>query len=299
MSNYAPIILFCYNRLASTIQTVNSLRNNGLSKDSILYIFSDGPKYKEDEKDVIEIRNYIRSITGFKKIYVSESEENKGLSHSIINGVTKVVDEYGKVIVMEDDLVTSPNFLSFLNQALQYYADASQVFSVAGFTRPINGLNADEIYLTHRASSWGWATWKEKWNLVDWDVKDYDIFRKNKIARKKFNQMGSDMASMLDKQMKGKINSWAIRWCYHQFKNNLFTVYPAKSKVINVGFNVTATHTKDKFNRFKTELDDSNNTLFDFSNSLVLNEKIIRQFVKPFSISERIKCRVLNALPVL
>jgi len=111
--------------------------------------------------------------------------------------------------------------------------------------------------------------------------------------------MGTDMTSMLNKQMRGQINSWAIRWCYHQFKNSLFTVYPAKSKIDNIGFNRNATHTKGKFNRFKTELDNNSliNTDFNFSDNLSLNDKIIKQFTKPFTISERIKYKLLNALP--
>jgi hypothetical protein len=168
---------------------------------------------------------------------------------------------------------------------------------VGGYTRPIHGLRDDEIYFTSRASSWGWATWKEQWNMVDWAVKDYETFSRDRMARRQFNQMGSDMAGMLDKQMRGDISSWAIRWCYHQFKNNLVTVFPARSKVSNIGFNESASHTKGKFNSFSTELDETNNTEFAFSGNISLDKKIIKQFIKPWTISERIKNKVLNALP--
>jgi len=168
MSDYAPIILFCYKRLASTIQTINSLKNNELAKDSVLYIFSDGPKNKEDERDIFEIRRYLKTITEFKEIIISESKENIGLSNSIINGVSKIIDEYGKVIVMEDDLITSKNFLSFINQALIHYKDNSKVFSISGFTVNVNGLDTNDIYFTLRGSSWGWGTWKDRWDNVDW-----------------------------------------------------------------------------------------------------------------------------------
>ena len=200
---------------------------------------------------------------------------------------------------MEDDLITSKNFLSFINQALIHYKDNSKVFSISGFTVNVNGLDTNDIYFTLRGSSWGWGTWKDRWDNVDWEVKDYDVFVKDKKARRAFNQMGTDMTSMLNKQMRGQINSWAIRWCYHQFKNSLFTVYPAKSKIDNIGFNRNATHTKGKFNRFKTELDNNSliNTDFNFSDNLSLNDKIIKQFTKPFTISERIKYKLLNALP--
>jgi hypothetical protein len=296
MLENAPIILFCYNRLASTLQTVNSLKNNELAKDSLLYIFSDGPKHKEDERLILEIRNYLKTITGFKYIHIIESKENKGLAQSIIQGVTQVIDEYGKVIVLEDDLVTSTNFLSFINQALNHYQANEAIFSISGYTTPIKGLERNDVYFTQRASSWGWGTWKDRWDKVDWKVSDYDQFVVNKKARKTFNKMGTDMTGMLDKQMRGEINSWAIRWCYHQFRNDLFTVYPATSKIKNIGFNEEATHTKGKFNRFKTPLDDHNNQ-FNFSDDLSFNEEILSQFTKPFTFKERIKYRLLNALP--
>jgi hypothetical protein len=131
---------------------------------------------------------------------------------------------------------------------------------------------------------------------VDWAVKDYELFSKDRIARMQFNRMGSDLAGMLDKQMQGRLNSWAIRWNYHQFKNNLVTVFPATSKVRNIGFGESASHTKGKFNTFATELDATDNTEFIFSDNLHLDKKIIRQFVKPYSIPERIKNKILNAL---
>jgi hypothetical protein len=168
---------------------------------------------------------------------------------------------------------------------------------VAGYTGPVAGLRADESYFTRRASSWGWATWKDRWNGVDWDVTDYDAFSKSKLSRRAFNEMGSDMAGMLDKQMHGQINSWAIRWCYHQFKYSMYTVFPSLSKIRNIGFSEEATHTKDRFNRFKTQLDATDNVVFNFPDKLKLEKKIIRQFTRPFSIRERIKYKLLNTLP--
>ena len=293
----APVLLFTYKRLEQTRQTVYALQENFLAAESELFIFSDGPKAAADHTSVKSVRDFLKSISGFKKITILESEKNMGLADSIINGVTRVINEYGQAIVLEDDLVTSTNFLTFSNQALQYYKDTPEVFSVGGYTRRIKGLKYDETYFTRRATSWGWATWKEKWNEVDWQVNDYDLFSKDRVARRAFNQMGSDMASMLDRQMRGEINSWAIRWCYHQFKGSLLTVFPAVSKISNIGFTEEATHTKDKFNRFRTELDDTNNTAFRFSNNLSLDEKIVKQFTKPFSIPERIKYKLLNTLP--
>jgi hypothetical protein len=294
----APILLFTYNRLELTKKTLSALQRNFLAGGSELYIYSDGAKNEKDADAVTQVRKYLKTVSGFRKIVIHESIRNNGLANSIISGVTRVINEHGKVIVLEDDLITSKVFLSFINQALEHYKDNSGIFSVAGYTRAgMKGLHANEVYFTKRASSWGWATWKEKWADVDWDVRDYGSFAKDRTARNEFNKMGSDMAGMLDRQMRGEINSWAIRWCYHQFKNSLYTVYPAISKISNIGFSEEATHTKDKFNRFRTELDDTDNTEFSFSNDLRLDEKIIKQFTRPFSIPERIRYKLLNTLP--
>lgn len=295
----APVLLFTYNRLSQTKQTVQALQQNLLAPESELFIFSDGPRTTTEASRVAAVRDYLTTITGFKNVTIRSAEKNKGLANSIIDGVTQLINQYDQVIVLEDDLVTSRNFLSFCNQALQYYKSHPQVFSVGGYSRPIRGLDDKDVYFTTRATSWGWATWKDQWNQVDWSVKDYAAFSRDRTARQRFNQMGSDMATMLDKQMRGTISSWAIRWCYHQFRHQLVTVFPAKSKVSNIGFNEAASHTKGKLNSFATDLDETNNTEFSFPDSINLDKEIIKQFIKPWTISERIKNKVLNALPSL
>jgi hypothetical protein len=292
-----PILLFTYKRLALTRQTIEALQRNLLAGQSELFIFSDGARAEHDLLKVQSVRDYLRTVTGFKKVTIIESEKNMGLAGSIINGVSNIINAFDQVIVLEDDLVTSRNFLSFCNQALDHYRDHPQLLSVGAYTRPIDGLAGNEVYFTRRATSWGWATWKDRWNRVDWEVSDFTRFSADRGQRKKFNEMGSDMAGMLDRQMRGEMSSWAIRWCYHQFRYSLYTVFPAVSKVINIGFTEDATHTKDKFNRFRTDLDDTDNTVFDLSNDVRLDKKIIKQFVKPYSIPERVKYKLLNALP--
>jgi hypothetical protein len=291
----APVLLFTYKRLAQTRQTISALQQNLLATESELFIFSDGPKTDNDRLAVQSVRDYLKTVRGFKKCTVLESSANKGLANSIIDGVTQLINKYGRVIVLEDDLVSSNNFLSFCNQALDHYKNNPRVFSIGGYSRPMVELDSRATYFTTRATSWGWATWKEKWLPVDWTVKDYSSFSGNSALRKAFNQMGSDMAGMLDRQMKGDINSWAIRWCYHQFKHGTYTVFPATSKILNIGFNGDATHTKERFHRFATELDESGNTSFLFSDDIRLDKKIIARFTKPYSIPERVKYKLLNA----
>ncbi len=158
MNVFAPIILFVYNRPAHTKQTVESLKNNLLVKESDLFVFSDGPKNNLDEKLVKEVRKYIKGINGFRQINIFEKNENKGLANSIINGVTQVLNEFKKSIVIEDDLVSSPFFVKYMNEALNFYQNENKIFSISGYSYPIDipvKYNND-IYLLPRASSWGW-----------------------------------------------------------------------------------------------------------------------------------------------
>jgi len=294
METLAPIVLFCYNRLDTLKHTVESLQQNYWAEESELFIFSDGAKKIEDRPVIDKVRAYLKTISGFRKITIIEAERNRGLANSIISGVNDIINKYDKVIVLEDDLVTSRNFLIYMNKGLEYYKDNTKIFSITGFSIPIRGLNENTIYFTQRANSCGWGTWKDRWNNIDWEVKDYPALMHNRAARRAFNKMGSDMTGLLIKQKLGKIDSWAIRWCYHQFKYDLYSVHPVVSKIKNIGYAAGATHTKEKFNRFETELDTSDVTDIDFNIPVRLEKKVIRQFVRPFSIPYRAVYKVLN-----
>lgn len=298
ITRFAPIILFTYKRLDALKYTVAALQQNFYASDTELFIFSDAAKTENEEKSVEEVRSYLKTISGFKNVYISESKKNKGLSKSIIEGVSKIFEQHNRVIVLEDDLVTSKNFISFMNQGLDFYEQDQRVFSIAGFSYIIKGLTEQDIYFTKRAESWGWASWKDRWNNIDWEVKGYEVFKKDTRQRRAFNRMGSDMAGLLDKQMNGNIDSWAIRWCYHQFLHNKFTVFPGVSKVVSIGYTKEATHTKNTFQRYKTVLDSSNNEVFNFHHEISLDPRIIKQVTKHHSIPTRIKYKILNYIPV-
>ena len=287
-----PVLIFCYNRFDCLEKTVESLAKNVLASQTDIIIFSDGPKGPEDRTKVRKVRDYLNSInqSQFKSLTIFKAIENKGLAKSIIDGVSEVLKCNEAVIVLEDDLLTSNNFLNFINQGLHEFKNNSKVISISGYTTPVKapeGYQYDN-YFTRRASSWGWATWKNRWDLVDWKVSDYKKIRFDILNRKKFNEMGSDMSQMLDKQMKGKISSWAIVWCYHQFKFDLISVYPLISKISNIGFGNEATHTKGDDNRFATILDNSANQYFSFNPNVVLKNSFTKQFTKKFSLKSRI-----------
>lgn len=294
----APICLFTYNRLEETKLTVGHLQKNDLAKESIIYIFSDGAKNKSSVKAVEAVRQYLKTVDGFAQVKVIEAPINKGLAKSIVTGVSQIINEYGRVIVLEDDLITTPNFLSYMNQALEFYQAQEKVWSVSGFSFPIK---YDAAYTFDnsfglRASSWGWATWKNRWELVDWDVSDYSDFINNNVAKRAFNRGGSDMCKMLDDQMAGKINSWAIRFCYAQFKQQCYDILPVDSKVVNIGFNDEASNTQGMETRFSTNLDTSEKTVFTFNHVIDVDENVLAQFRKPLSIFSRIKFKLMNKL---
>ncbi len=292
----APVVVFCYKRLDTLKKTIEALKQNPESILTHLIIFSDGPKKEADHLPVAMVRDYIHHLDGFRMITTYFSETNKGLARSIIEGVTLVFEKYDRVIVLEDDLLTSNNFLNFMNQSLDHYEFNKRIFSISGYTSIIKNGDPSKVYFTRRASSWGWATWRNSWSSIDWEVKDYADFCIDAKARKAFNSMGSDLAGMLDKQMAGKINSWAIRWCYHQFKKDLYTVFPQVSRVRNIGFTPEGTHTVDHFNRFDTLLDESSIRNFQFSDDITLDKNIFRQFYSKYSVITRIRYRLLNSI---
>ena len=293
--NLAPIILFVYSRKDTLEKTINTLKINYLASESDLIIYADGPKSEKDIDSVENVRSYLKTITGFKTIQINLSDKNKGLAKSTIYGVTEVLRSYNSCIVVEDDLVSSRNYLNYMNEALYFYKEYSQIFSIAGFSIPIVNKTSFDVYFTQRANSTGWATWRNRWEQIDWEVKDYGEFKFDIKKRKAFNQMGSDMCHMLDKQMCGKLNSWAIRWCYHQFKYHLFSVHPFVSKIENIGFGFeNSTNTKEVFNRFETVLDNGERIEFSFSSEIKLDKYIIKQFTKPFTISSRVKYKLIN-----
>ncbi|GHV47987.1 glycosyl transferase [Bacteroidia bacterium] len=288
----APICLFVYNRLSETKQTITSLQQIFLAKESDLFIFSDGAKTESAIEKVSSVRKFVKSLSGFKSISIIESDVNKGLANSIISGVTNIIEQYGKVIVIEDDLLTSPNFLNFMNQGLDFYEEIPGIISVSGYNMKVRNIqNKDypyDIFFAMRLASWGWATWKNRWSMIDWTLPDFIQFSKDKRQQRKFNQMGSDMCKMLKNQQMGLNDSWAIRFCYHQFMHKLYSVYPFISKVRNIGFSSDATHTRYKYNRFDVSLDSTNQIDFLFRKNVILNKQILSDFRNTNSIQARL-----------
>lgn len=288
----APICLFTYNRLEETKLTVQSLQNNFLASNSELYIFSDGAKHSKDEKTVQEVRNYLKTINGFKNINIVESSINKGLANSIIDGVTEIVERFGKIIVLEDDLYTTPNFLDFMNQALNFYHGIDGVKSINGYSLFLKGSTKDlknKVYFQSRPFPWGWATWKEEWKpQFFYSKKDYEnILNKRKFLK---SELGNDIPEMLNRFLTDKNNSWYVRYAVQHLIENKVSVYPCFSKVENIGFGENGTHCRN-INSYISKVDTKCKRSFNFSKKIevVYKMEFLWQFTKKHKIIYRIK----------
>lgn len=230
----APIVLFVYNRPQHTAMTLKSLAENPLAKDSVLYVFADGPKKDattEEKNKINETRTLFRNLSGFKEVVLTEKEKNEGLAASVIAGVTETINRHGTVIVLEDDLVVSPHFLDFMNEALNLYKNSANVYSVTGFMFPVESRLEKTVLLPY-ISTWGWATWKSKWEAMDTTMPDKALIKQNPFLLSRFNLADYDYAGMLDLTNK----SWGIKWYYSIFIRNGLSVFPTRSLVTNIGF---------------------------------------------------------------
>lgn len=242
MQNLAPIALFVYNRPQHTERTIKFLQQNLLAQDSRLYIFSDGARTPADKEKVNEVRDFVKTVEGFKSVKVIESKTNKGLANSVIEGVTQLNQNYGQVIVFEDDLISSPHTLTYFNEALNRYRDEEKVMHIGAYMYPLKEQNLPESFFYRAASSWGWATWQRAWQHFNPNI---DVLL-SQFDQKKINEFSIEGSMNFWKQMKefkrGKNNSWAIRWYASVFLKGGLTLNPSQSLVNNIGHDGTGVH---------------------------------------------------------
>ncbi len=238
----APIVLFVYNRPAHTRRTVEALKRNAPSRDSDLTIYSDAAKSDVQADAVNEVRKYVRQIDGFKSVSIVERETNFGLARSIIDVVTSVVNKYGRIIVLEDDMVTSPFFLNYMNEALEKFADDDRVVSIHGYVYSVDQPLPEAFFLPG-ADCWGWATWRRGWAYFNSDGQ----FLLDELNRQKLIQIfdfngAYSFSKMLEGQIKGTNDSWAVRWYASAFLAGKLTLYPGRSLVHNIGNDNSGSH---------------------------------------------------------
>ena len=239
--NFAPIILFVYNRLEHTKKTVEALKNNTLASESELFIYSDAAKNEENIDKVSQIRKYIKNIDGFKNITIIEASENKGLATTIPSGISDIINQFGRVIVLEDDIVTSKYFLQFMNEALEEYKDDDNVGTVSGYLYPFGKV--DSTFFLQQGSSWGWGIWKRSWDLYENNGQKLldELLSKNLAYKFDYDENGG-FISMLEDSIKGKIDAWDIKFYATMFLKKKLHYFPHHSLTMNIGFDNSGTH---------------------------------------------------------
>lgn len=287
----APIILFAYKRPSEFRRTLLALQANYLASESELYVFIDGPKNPSDCLKVEQVKAIAACITGFRAVYLHISEANKGCASSIIGGVSQVLRDHPSAIIIEDDIVTTPNFLDFINQSLVQYAHHPKVFSVGGYTFPFEqpAGYVDDVYFYGRTCAWGWGIWADRWFKTDWSVTDFKAFMADSEQRRAFNYYGSDRVRMLRRTIESEIDTWDILLCYEQFRQKKLTIYPTVSKVENIGFySANGSTNTNVYNRYRTVLDDGVRRQFALPERVSEHSTYTRQFQHQFSVSVRL-----------
>lgn len=244
MQNLAPIALFVYNRPEHTRRTIKYLQQNILAEETRLFVFSDAPKNPVDEEKVEQTRALINGINGFKSVKLIKRTNNMGLASSIIAGVTQLVNEYGKVIVFEDDLLSSPYTLTYFNEALTTYENETAVMQVAAYMFPLkHDKHLPETFFLRSINSWGWATWKRAWNSFEPDIHHlYKQFNEEKIHQFTVDGTMMNYWKQFQDFKEGKNDSWAIRWHASVFLKKGLVLYPAKSLIENIGHDGSGVH---------------------------------------------------------
>ncbi|GBD92475.1 hypothetical protein BMS3Abin05_00047 [bacterium BMS3Abin05] len=293
----APIVLFVYNRPEHTRRTIETLQNNELANESKLFIYSDAAKNAEDESRVKEVREYIRSIDGFAGVNIIEREKNWGLAASIIDGITSIVKQFGRIIVLEDDLVTSPFFLRFMNDGLRYYENVPGVMHISGWDYPIETDGPDDVFLWRVMNCWGWGTWADRWKYFEKDT-DRLIEGFSKEDINSFNLDGvEDFWGQVLANREGRINSWAVYWYASIFKANGLCLNPVQSFVKNIGHDGSGENCarKESYDEFPN-LSSKQNIKFpgDIYESTVYVERVKKYLRK--HILTKIKEKVISVL---
>jgi hypothetical protein len=245
VSKLSPVALFAYNRPDHVARTLACLAANALAGETDVTVFCDGPKTRDALAGVNATRAVVRSARGFRSTRIVERDENLGLAKSVIAGVGEVCGSYGRVIVVEDDLVTAPTFLAFMNAALDKYEDESRVGSIHGYWYPVRA-QVPEIFFLRGASCWGWGTWSRAWQVFEGDgTRLLDDLRSRRLTRAFDLDGAMPYTRMLEDQIAGRNDSWAIRWHASNFLAGLLQLSPGHSLVRNIGFDGSGTHCDD------------------------------------------------------
>lgn len=248
--NLAPVVLFVYNRPWHTKQTLDALSKNNYANETELFVFIDGPKIgssiQEIEK-IEEVKKIVEAQTWAKTIKINIAENNIGCRNSIIKGISEILKIYDKAIIVEDDIYTSPYFLSYMNTCLNYYKERPSVYSISAHCPPPEKVIVPkdylyDVYAFTRPFNWGWGTWSDRWFQENWNKSFIPDFLEREQEVKAFNRSGEDLSKMLREEAEGKSDAWDIQFSFTHFKNHGLSIIPCKSYVKNIGLDGTGTH---------------------------------------------------------
>lgn len=275
----APIALFVFKRPQHTEKALEALSRCEGADESELFIFCDGPKRAEDMKAVEEVRNLVKSRKWCGKVNIIERDKNWGLANSIISGVTEVCEKFGRVIVLEDDLIVSRYFLEYMNTALDLYENSEQVMQISGHVFPVKFKAETDSLFFQMATTWGWATWQRAWVHFDRGMKGHEVLKRDNLLRNKFDLDGAyPYFKMIQDQLDGKVDSWGIRWYLSIFMQSGLTLFPVKTLIEQIGFDGSGTHTKDTDNSFYGTIEDDNFRVLTFPPRLEIAEPQFEEY---------------------
>lgn len=285
---YSPIVLFAYNRLGCIKKTIKALKKNHLSKNSVIYIFSDQAKNESDSKNVDLVRKFISTLSGFKKINIIYRKKNLGLATNITAGINYVLKFHKTAIILEDDIVVSKFFLNYMNKNLQIYEKQKNVISIHGYNYPIDSKYLDKFFFIKGADCWGWATWRNKWRKYFINNSKYlaNIIKKKKLIKDfNFGNRYNFFKMLTDNISSNK--SWAINWYASAFIKNMLTLYPKKTLVKNIGLvGTNSNQIRLNFN-FNSSLDNKFHTFRKIKISEDMHAKIkMGEFLRKMKLNE-------------
>ena len=255
MTNLAPVAVFAFNRADHLRKTLDALARCPESVATDVHVFADGPRGPQDLDKVAAVAGVLDEFskrTNFARFRVSRSLSNKGLARSVIDGVSSLVEEHGRVIVLEDDIIVTRHFLASMNNGLRDLEFRKDIWSISGYSPPISiPTNYPyQAYLTNRSSSWGWATWADRWRKGEWERSTFEQLANSQKFRRQFSLGGLDLPVILDAYIAGDASSWAVRWCAIQSREGGMTSYPTRSLVTNLGTDGSGTNSpiSNKYN---------------------------------------------------
>ncbi len=249
VKNYYPVAVFAYKRIDTLEKCLSSLAACDGADKTTVNVYVDGAKGEQDRPGNEQVKSYLESFlptAGFASYSVTCRESNVGIHANVIGGITDTLENSAACIVVEDDLVLAPDFLIYMDGALDFYADDKRYASISGYTYPLKQLRKykHDVFTLGKGQSWGWATWADRWSQVDWDLRDFDDFKADRKAQKAFDRLQYELSDWIITQVDAGEEQWDwdFRWCYNIFRKGQLVVYPAKSRVRNEGFGGGGTH---------------------------------------------------------